>query len=431
MIRARATSLYYGSIGFSRAWRALWIALTSPANTAPARRAELGTAVNTALEANDTRTFAFGSARSALAAGLRAAGVGRGDEVVVSAYSCLAVPTGVIAAGATPVYCDIDPWTLNQTLDSILGVVTARTRAVVVQHTLGRVTPVADVVAALRPRGIVVIEDCALSVGSRSGDALAGSSGDAAVFSLELSKTLSSGWGGILLANDPVLAAAAASVYESVPEKRGSEARKDMLQTAISAWCHSPAVFDWLGKYALFFAFKFGWFRRSTPPAEFMGNVADDFMIRMGAPQARLAALQWRDLSRIAESCETNAMAIRAELTSLGVAAPGSPGRGDHAVSPRVSLLVSDRTRAVVFFERFGIELGRWFDGPMSPLPTAPAFNYSPGSYPNAERVAVQVVNLPCHSGVSRRGMRRMISALRRFVREHPDAVVRAAGVLP
>lgn len=427
MIRTRAASLYYGSIGFARAWQALWIGLTAPARSAPRRRAELATAVNRALGTGDTPVFAFGSARSALAAVLRAAGVRSSDEVVVSAYSCLAVPTAVIAAGCTPVYSDIDPLTLNADLDAILRVVTPRTRAAIVQHTLGRMAPVAEIAGALRSRGIAVIEDCALSVGSRSGGTVAGTSGDAAVFSLELSKTISSGWGGILLVNDPALAAAVASVYGSVPEPREGAARRDMFQTAISAWCHAPAVFEWLGKYVLYFAFKAGWFRRSTPPAEFMGNVADDFILRMGAPQARFAVLQWRGFAGIAERCEDNARAIWAVLAALGAAAPGSPAAGDRSVTPRVSLLVRDRAHARSFFERRGIELGEWFNGPLSPLPSAAAFNYSRGSYPNAESVAEHVVNLPSHSGVSARGLRRVLAALREFVRENPDAVIRAS----
>ena len=111
----------------------------------------------------------------------------------------------------------------------------------------------------------------------------------------------------------------------------------------------------------------------------------------------------------------------------LGVAAPGAPAASDRSVTPRVSLLVRDRARAMDFFERRGIELGEWFNGPLSPPPTTPAFNYSRGSYPNAERAATHVVNLPSHSGVSSGGMRRVLAALREFVREDPAAAIRAS----
>lgn len=422
MSSRRAVSLYYGSIGVARAFRALWIAVTTPPGSAEVCRAELGRAVNLAHDTGDAAVFAFGSARSALAACLRAAGVTGGDEVVVSAYSCLAVPTGVLAAGGVPVYCDIDPHTLNADPAKVLGVVTSRTRAVVVQHTLGSMAPVAQIAVALSPRPIFVIEDCALSAGSRRDGALAGTVGDAAVFSMELSKTLSCGWGGVLFVRNAELARAVAALYATVPEPRRAGAVRDLIQTAVSSWCHRPALFDWVGKYVLFIAFRLGWFRRSTPEAEFRGEVASDFMCRMGAPQARFAALQWRDFPRVAERCEANRVALRAVLASLGMPAPGGPGPASRAVSPRVSFLVRDRADASRFFASRGIELGEWFNGPMSPLPTTPVFNYFPGAYPNAEAVARQVVNLPCHSGVSPAGLSQMISALRDYVRAVPDA---------
>lgn len=423
MPRRRAVSLYYGSIGYSRALRAGWIAITTAPRSANARRAALAAAVNDALDTGDVPVFAFGSARSALAACLMAVGIKHGDEVVVSAYTCLAVPTAVLAAGGTPVYCDVDTDTLNANLDLILAVVTPRTRAVVIQHTMGSVVPVAEIVTALRPRGILVIEDCALSVGSRSRGVLVGTTSDAAVFSMELSKTISSGWGGLLVVNDHALASDVARLYEAVREPRPGSSRRDMLQTAVSALCHSPALFDWLGKYVLYLAFKVGWFRLSTPPLELKGEVADDFMTKMGAPQARFATLQWRDFSGIAARCEANAESLRTALASVGAVTPGSPAPEDCAVSPRVSFLVRDPGEAVRFFAGRGMELGRWFSGPLSPPPADPAFNYSPGSYPNAEYLARTVVNLPCHSGVSAGGMRSTIAAVREYAHAHPGAL--------
>ena len=366
--------------------------------------------------------FAFGSGRSAIAACLRAAGVTTGDEVVVSAYSCLAVPTGVLAAGATPVYSDIDPDTLNATAETVLQAVTPRTRAVVIQHTLGSVAPVTRIVSALAPRRLLIIEDCALSVGSESGGTLVGTTADAAVFSMELSKTISAGWGGLLLVRNAELREKIAALYETLPEPRAARTRADMVQTALSAWCHRPWMFDWFGKYFLFFAFRLGWFRGSTPPAELRGEVTPDFISRMGAPQARFATLQWKNFPRVAKQCATNGDAIRAELASLGLAAPGEPEPGDRSVTPRVSFLVRDRPSALSFFSRRGIELGEWFNGPMSPVPVTPAFNYPPDAFPNAQAVARQVVNLPCHSGISRSGMEAMISTLRAFVRQYPDS---------
>jgi len=113
------------------------------------------------------QVFAFTSGRGALAACLSAAGVGPGDDVLLSSFTCLAVPTAVIAVGARPVYVDIDPRSLNVTPATVTARFTPRVRAVVVQHTLGCVAEIEEIVSAVRQRGILVIEDCALAIGSR------------------------------------------------------------------------------------------------------------------------------------------------------------------------------------------------------------------------------------------------------------------------
>lgn len=359
--------------------------------------------------------MATGSARSAITLALKAAKLQEGDEVIVSAYSCLAVPTGVIAAGGTPVYVDVDPVTLNADASAIAAAVTPRTRAVIVQHTLGKVAPVDGVRDALRGRRIVVIEDCALSLGSTSGGRAAGSMGDAAIFSMELSKTLTCGWGGLLVVHDASLATEARSIYETLPSPGFASETRDLWQTVISAWAHLPGVFPRLGKYVLHAGFTFGLFRRSTPAAELEGRVAGNFLEKIGGARARLAERQWRDLDRIARACIANAAALRSAIAEAGLPLVAAPDEGDMPVAPRVSFLVPDRAKAEAFFLEHGIELGSWFDGPMSPVPHSPRFNYSPGHYPNAERVAARVANLPCFSRLARRDLDHMIATLRAY----------------
>lgn len=342
--------------------------------------------------------FATGSGRSALTLCLRAAGIGPGDDVIVSSYTCLAVASGVVAAGARPVYTDIRAGTLNMDADAIAAVLTPSVRAVVVQHTLGEVAPMDAIAELLRGRGVLLIEDCALAIGSRGEAAPVGTRGDAAIFSLELSKTLSSGWGGILTVNEPRLAAAAAEVYADLPEQGYLAATRDVWQTAISAWCHQPEVYDRIGKYVLYAAFTAGVFRRSTPPEEYAGGFRPDFMQKMSGATADLARLQWQDLDTIAARCAANARALRAALRQMDIEMPGIVNEDGASVAPRVSFVCADRADIMAYFRSKGVELGEWFDGPMSPVPTAPQFNYHPGSYPNAEQLARHVVNLPSHS---------------------------------
>src|SRR3990167_6264235 len=73
----------------------------------------------------------FGSGREALLAGLKALDIRSGDEVIIQGYTCVVVPNAVHAAGATPVYADIDPESLNIDLKKIQTKITPRTRAII------------------------------------------------------------------------------------------------------------------------------------------------------------------------------------------------------------------------------------------------------------------------------------------------------------
>ena len=412
----RYISLYYGSVGKLRALVAVADWLAGCFVPAAVRRGQLAQAVRAHL--GNVDVFALGSARSALTACLKAAGVGAGDEVLVSAYTCLAVPTGVIAVGARPVYMDIDPGTLNVDAASVSAALSPRVKAIIVQHTLGKVAPIEVIVTEARRRGILVIEDCALSVGSSLEGRQVGTFGDAAIFSMELSKTLSCGWGGILVVNDGKLATAVTRLYHLLPERGVWASTRDLWQTVVSAWCYRPALYALPGKYILFLGFRSGLFRSSTPKPEYEGKVAADFMVRMAGPQAALASRQWRDLSAIAAACERNAQQLRAVLEELRMTHPGAPETREVSIAPRVSFLVNNRQEALAYFRAAGVELGSWFDGPMSPVPSAPVFNYKVGSFPNAEGVARGIVNLPCHSRIDAADLARITTTLRDFVRE-------------
>ncbi len=76
------------------------------------------------------------------------------------------------------------------------------------------------------------------------------------------------------------------------------------------------------------------------------------------------------------------------------------------------------------FFKKKRIELGEWFDGPLSPVPTSPAFNYQAGIFPKAQAVACHVVNFPCHNRLSSGDIGHLIRVLKDYTQAHPDAIL-------
>jgi hypothetical protein len=249
-----------------------------------------------------------------LAACLKAAGVGRGDEVILTSYSCLAVPTAVLAIGAKPIYVDIDVDTLNVRKEEVLDAITSNTKAVVVQHTMGKSAPVVEIIKALKPLGITVIEDCALSLGATLAGRPLGTFADAATYSMELSKTLSCGWGDLLLVNQPVLQKEVDRLYRDLPEQSLLQSFRDLLQIVISTWCNHPWFVSFPGKYVMRLAWGLRLFRPSTPPIEYDGLVRPDFIRKMGFAHALLGRLQWEDSQKVLARCRANVELLRQHL---------------------------------------------------------------------------------------------------------------------
>jgi dTDP-4-amino-4,6-dideoxygalactose transaminase len=145
---------------------------------------------------------------------LRAAGIGWGDEVIVPAYTFQATASAPMAAGAIPVIVDIDPDTYCLDIKAVEKALTPKTKAVICVH-LGHQMTDMDALMALADRhNLIVVEDCAHAHGAKWRGMGAGTIGHFGSFSLQSSKILTSGEGGILLCRTPELASKAASIID-------------------------------------------------------------------------------------------------------------------------------------------------------------------------------------------------------------------------
>src|SRR3954463_7187572 len=172
----------------------------------------------------------------ALTIALRSLGVRPGDEVVVPSFTFYATAEATISAGATPVFCDIDPDTFCVTAETVKAALTPRTKAIVPVHLFGNVAPVAE----LRELGLPVLEDSAQAVGATLDGVKAGALGDAATFSFYPAKNLPClGDGGAIVTSDDGLAEMArrlrfhGSADKTTFTEVGYNSRLDELQAAV------------------------------------------------------------------------------------------------------------------------------------------------------------------------------------------------------
>jgi dTDP-4-amino-4,6-dideoxygalactose transaminase len=136
-----------------------------------------------------------------------ARGYGPGDEVIVPAQTHTATAHAVELVGATPVFVDAEPVTGNIDLDAVEAAITERTKAISVVHYLGRTVDMTRLRAIADRRGLPVLEDCALAIGSRLNGVHAGLLGDAGSFSFYPVKHITTAEGGMVITNDDALAA--------------------------------------------------------------------------------------------------------------------------------------------------------------------------------------------------------------------------------
>lgn len=145
---------------------------------------------------------------------LRAAGVGWGDEVIVPAYTFQATAAAPMAAGCVPVIVDVDPNTYCLDPGAAEAAITEKTRAIVPVHLGAQMADMDAIVALAEKYDLVVVEDCAHAHGARWRGRGAGTIGHFGSFSLQSSKTLSAGEGGVLICRSAELAQKAAAIVD-------------------------------------------------------------------------------------------------------------------------------------------------------------------------------------------------------------------------
>ncbi len=142
----------------------------------------------------------------ALEVAQRCLGIRCGDEVIVPAITFVATASTVLLCHAAPVFVDIDPVTLNISPSAVEAAVTPRTKAIIAVHFGGQPADMDALQAVARRHRLALIEDAAHAHGASWRGAPVGQFGDAATFSFQMFKLVTSGEGGILLTDSEALA---------------------------------------------------------------------------------------------------------------------------------------------------------------------------------------------------------------------------------
>ncbi|MEL0106297.1 MAG: DegT/DnrJ/EryC1/StrS family aminotransferase [Rhodospirillales bacterium] len=172
------------------------------------------------------------SCTSGLYASVGAAGVGPGDEVIVSPYTMSASATAAIVFNGVPVFADIDPQTYCLDPKSIQARITERTKAIIVVHIFGQSADMDPIMELADQHDLTVIEDCAQAPCATYKGRPVGTLGHLGVFSLNYHKHIHSGEGGMITTNDDGLADRCQLIRnhgEAVVEAKGTKNLVNMI----------------------------------------------------------------------------------------------------------------------------------------------------------------------------------------------------------
>lgn len=180
------------------------------------------------------------SGTAALTLLLRAAGIQRGDEVIVPAHTFIATALAVVHTGAVPVLCDVEPGTGLLDVDAAAASIGPRTAAILPVHLYGQLCDMRGLTALAARHGLTLIEDAAQAHGAACDGRRAGGFGAGAAFSFYPSKNLGAlGDAGAICTDDPVLAESARRLRDLGQRRKGEHVaigfneRLDALQAAV------------------------------------------------------------------------------------------------------------------------------------------------------------------------------------------------------
>ncbi|MFB2537865.1 MULTISPECIES: DegT/DnrJ/EryC1/StrS family aminotransferase [unclassified Acinetobacter] len=330
------------------------------------------------------QSLAVNSATSGLHLALEAVGVGVGDEVIVPTFTFTATAEVVRYLGATPVFVDSDPATLNIDPEQIRQKITNKTKAIVPVHFAGMCADMDSILAIAKEFNLKVIEDAAHAFPTKHQGKLVGTlDSDVTVFSFYANKTMTTGEGGMLVSRH-------AHIIERAKIMRLHGISRD--------------AFD---RY------------QSKTPAWFYEVIEPGFKYNMPDISAALGLQQLKKIDRFWQKREQMAQRYERELADLSLILPPRPTDADstHAWHIYPVRLTADakigRDEMIVKMAEQGIGCSVHF----IPLHRHPVwrdgYQLTPTQFPHAEHIYQNIFSIPLFTKMTDDDQTQVIQAIR------------------
>lgn len=351
--------------------------------------------------------FSFNSGRSCLMIILKALNLPSDTEVLVQAFTCNAAVNPVIWNNFKPVYVDCDEDAFNIDTEDLKKKISPKTRILIVQHTFGLPANMDEILKIVQDNNLILIEDCAHSLGAEIKGRKVGTFGKAAFFSFSRDKVISSVYGGMLATNDDNLA-------KSVKKEKYPCCCwifQQLLHPVLMNWLILP-TYRILGKYLLVLFQGLHILSKAVHWKEKIGKRPRYFPKKMPNSLAVLALNQFKKLEKFNNYREIIAQSYYQELKD---SAFELPQRNNNIFlrfaikHPRAHQIIKDGWKK-------NILIGDWYTSPVAPDDTKlEKVGYIKGTCPKAEKLAEITLNLPTHINISQAQTQKIINFLKNY----------------
>ncbi|MDD5639715.1 MAG: aminotransferase class V-fold PLP-dependent enzyme [Candidatus Pacebacteria bacterium] len=361
--------------------------------------------------------FSFNSGRSCLLAIFNAIDLKEGDEVIVQSYTCNAVINPILKKGGIPIYIDIKS-DLNIDSQKIEQKITAKTKAIIVQHTFGMPCDLDEIKEICKRRNIILIEDCAHSLGAKYKDNYCGLFGDFAFFSFGRDKVISSVYGGMLVVNNKEYVSKIESFRENIDFPTKKWTFQQLLHPIITNIFVFPFYNSKVGKGILAYSLNFNILSKSVTDEENNGILPEYFPKKMPNALAYLALKQIKKLERFNLWRKGTANFYKFELEEFSnLFAFNNVEEKKNPIYMRFPLIVKNSAELIETFKKQNIYLNDgWRESIIVPSKTnKKTMKYINGSCPVAEVLCEKIISLPTHIRLKTQDLERIVL----IVKEH------------
>lgn len=360
---------------------------------------------------NVSFAISFSSGRAAFLATLKSLGVGKGDEIIIQAFTCAVVPDMIIALQAKPVFVDVDE-SLNIDPKDFENKITKKTKAIVVQHTFGISADLKKILSIAKKNKIIVIEDCAHTIGGMHQGKKIGTFGKISFFSFGRDKAFSSVFGGMAITNDENLGKKIRAFQKQLKNQSIFWVWQQLLHP-IAFSIILPLYNIYIGKLILVFLQKSRLLSFPVSKKEKEGKMDMNFIKKNSNCLSCLALYQLKRLNKFNKIREEISKVYIEGLKDQKFIIPVS----DAIPFLRFPILIEKRDDILNLLKRKGIYLGKWYSNVIDPEKTnLNNVFYRKGFCPKAEYISKRILNLPTYPTFKKSEAKKIITLLNKYV---------------